>query len=61
MCGLHQTDAVHACGEIAWSRCPDAGIKLAEERCRPYGPDTLAPPTTEAIKPGTPGRARISR
>ena len=49
---------VHACGEIAWSRCPDAGIKLAGERCRP---DALDPPTTEAIKPGTPGRSRISR
>ena len=29
MCRLHQTSAAHAYGEIAWSRCPDAGIKLA--------------------------------
>ena len=51
MCGLHQTSAVHAYGEVAWSRCPDAGIKLAVDE----------PPTTEANKPGTPGRSRISR
>jgi hypothetical protein len=39
------TNAAKADGEIAWSRCPDAGIKLAEDD----------PPMTEAIKPGLRG------
>jgi hypothetical protein len=38
-------------GEVAWSWSPDAGIKPAEDD----------PPATGAIKPGTPGRSRISR
>jgi hypothetical protein len=38
-------------GEIAWSWRPDAGVKPARDERE----------ATEAIKPGTPGRARISR
>src|SRR5215475_10788926 len=39
-------------GEIVWSRRPDAGVKFLARRWRE---------ATEANKPGTPGRARISR
>ncbi len=27
-------------GQAVWSRHPDAGVKLAGWRCRPFGPDT---------------------
>jgi len=39
-------------GEIAWSWRPDAGVKSWR---------AILSKATGAIKPGTPGRARISR
>jgi hypothetical protein len=46
-----RTSDIEADGEIAWSRHPDAGVKLAMTKSQ----------ATEANKPGTPRRARISR
>ena len=43
-----QTSACDADGKGVWSWCPDAGIKSG----------VTNPRATEAIKPGTPGRAR---
>jgi hypothetical protein len=49
--GRRKTGAVHAYGEIVWSRSPDAGIKS----CGTFRKATVA------RKPGAPRRARISR
>ena len=46
-----QASGASADGEIVRSRSPDAGIY----------PRVYAPGATEASKPGTPGRPRISR
>jgi hypothetical protein len=49
-------------GEIAWSWRPDAGVKpAADSDVDPTGPTRRERQVTEANKPGTPGRARISR
>jgi hypothetical protein len=48
-------------GEIAWSWRPDAGVKPASRRCRLKRPTRRDWRATEANKPGTPRRARISR
>jgi hypothetical protein len=45
---VRETKRVDADGEGVWSRSPDAGIKSCETFRE----------ATEAIKPGTPGRAR---
>jgi hypothetical protein len=47
-----------ASDEAVWSRHPDAGVKLASKRCRPFGPDTPRLQATVTRTPGTPRRAR---
>jgi hypothetical protein len=46
-----ETGTLEAVGEIVWSWPPDAEVKLCETLRKATG----------AIKPGTPGRVRISR
>ena len=49
-CWCRKASGANADGEIVWSRSPDAGIKRAGDL-----------QATEANKPGTPRRSRISR
>jgi len=51
------TSAANAYGKTVWSWSPDAGIKLAGWRCRPWRARHAAQATV-AIKARTPGRAR---
>jgi len=49
--GLRWTSAARAYGEIAWSRCPDAGVKLAENDSADDGGYRARYPGESAYKP----------
>ena len=59
--GVAGRATLNADGEIAWSWRPDAGVKSCGLAMSAFGPTRRDREATEANKPGTPGRSRISR